>query len=145
MTTISAAVPVRRRGWAWLRGAAGAGVVVLGLAAACAAHLLAWAARAYCDAAFEPAHRFGMNLMALPLAGLSVVVAIAGWWAGRAATRDLALAWRGLLPLVSLLLALGLLIWAYVAAVGTPDGYPGDSGLCPDTNVPPRWPSWLPA
>ncbi|GAA2788423.1 hypothetical protein GCM10010505_15490 [Kitasatospora aburaviensis] len=120
-------------------------MVVLGLTAAYAAYVLAWAARSTCDAAYEMAGCFVMNLMAVPLAGLSVVVAVAAWWAGRAATRRLAMVWRGLVPLVSLLLALGLLIWAYMAVVGTPDGYPGDSGLCPDTNVPPWWPSWLPA
>lgn len=35
--------------------------------------------------------------------------------------------------------------WWFFASVGTPDGYPGDSGRCPASNIPPQWPDWIPA
>lgn len=47
---------------------------------------------------------------------------------------------------VPVALAVALLVgWAAFAVLGTPDGYPGDSGLCPASNIPPWWPSWIPA
>ncbi|MYS16975.1 hypothetical protein GTW73_23945 [Streptomyces sp. SID4982] len=35
--------------------------------------------------------------------------------------------------------------WWFFASRGTLEGYPGDSGLCPASNVPPQWPGWIPA
>lgn len=35
------------------------------------------------------------------------------------------------------------LAWWFFATRETLDGYPGDSGLCPASNVPPQWPDWI--
>ncbi|MQA98388.1 MAG: hypothetical protein GEV11_28730 [Streptosporangiales bacterium] len=73
--------------------------------------------------------------MPLICAGLAAGVA-------KAATR------RGVrlaLSLVVVLILVGAVIVVDFALLGTLDGYPGDSGLCGPDNVPPWWPSWLPA
>ncbi|MEU6236989.1 hypothetical protein [Kitasatospora sp. NPDC047058] len=144
MTLRMESLPVRR-GPAVLRGLAVTGVVGLGFAAAAGTYLLTWAARAYCDAGFEPAGRFEMNMLALPLTGASVLLAVVSWAGARAATRRMAIGWRGALPASVVVGSLLLLGWAYFAVVGTMDSYHGDSGLCPASNIPPWWPSFLPA
>lgn len=106
--------------------------------------LTVWA-RAYCDAGFEAGGRFELNFL-LP------VTAVAGGLAGLVALaigRLLALraprAVRVCLPTLSVVSATVLFAWWLFATVGTLDGYLGDSGLCPASNIPPQWPGWIPA
>ncbi|MFE3110844.1 hypothetical protein ACFXKJ_21905 [Kitasatospora indigofera] len=103
-------------------------------------------ARAYCDAAWEPQHRFAFSFVEWPAIELLFLVAsVAVWAVARRGTAGLLLAWRGIVPAALVLLTLTVLAVGCFAVLGTPDGYPGDSGLCPDSNIPPWWPSWLPA
>ncbi|QJT07015.1 hypothetical protein G9272_23970 [Streptomyces asoensis] len=52
---------------------------------------------------------------------------------------------RASLPTLLVVVATVWSAWWFFATRGTPDGYPGDSGLCPVSNVPPSWPGWIPA
>ncbi|MBO0513593.1 hypothetical protein J0695_17555 [Streptomyces beijiangensis] len=52
---------------------------------------------------------------------------------------------RAAVQLVAVLGILSALTVWFFAARGTLDGYPGDTGLCPASNIPPWWPRWLPA
>ena len=56
-----------------------------------------------------------------------------------------ATALRVLLPALLVVVVTVWPAWWFFATRGTLDGYPGDSGLCPASNVPPRWPAWIPA
>ncbi|MFJ8043404.1 hypothetical protein ACIRBX_23195 [Kitasatospora sp. NPDC096147] len=134
------------RGPAVLRHAAAAGVVLLGVAGGYGATVLAASARSYCDAAWEPQHRLVFTMVDWPVMQLFGLLMAVGAWAGaRHLTARLPIAWRGLLPAGLVLLALAVLTVGSFAYFGTLDAYPGDSGLCPPDNVPPWWPTWLPA
>ncbi|MBN0046988.1 hypothetical protein JS756_23295 [Streptomyces actuosus] len=52
---------------------------------------------------------------------------------------------RRALPVLFVVAATVLPAWWLFATRGTLDGYHGDSGLCPASNIPPPWPDWLPA
>ncbi|MEO3767055.1 hypothetical protein [Streptomyces sp. B8F3] len=117
-----------------------------GVACGIPAALLILRSRDYCDAANEPGHRLGLILFELP--GLLFVSALASviasgvlWCLVRPGS------WRAaVFAVVPVALGVALLVgWAAFAVLGTPGGYPGDSGLCPVSNIPPWWPSWLPA
>ncbi|MCX5214646.1 hypothetical protein OG689_36235 [Kitasatospora sp. NBC_00240] len=134
------------RGPALARGAAGVGAVVLGLAGGYGTAFLVAAARSYCDAAWEPQHRFVFSFVEWPgLELLCLVAAVAVWAGSRRLTAGLAIGWRGVVPVSLVLLTLAVLAIGCFAVLGTPSGYPGDSGLCPASNIPPWWPSGLPA
>ncbi|MFI5567757.1 hypothetical protein ACIA6T_10440 [Streptomyces sp. NPDC051740] len=78
--------------------------------------------------------------------GAEAVFGLAAWAAGRRlAPRVPAAALRVLLPALLVVLVTVWPAWWFLATRGTLDGYPGDSGLCPASNVPPRWPAWIPA
>ena len=103
-------------------------------------------ARIFCDAANEPGHRLGLLYQVLP--GLLLVSALAPLIVS-------GLLWRLVRPgswkaavftVVPVALVVALLVgWGAFAVLGTPGGYPGDPGLCPAGNIPPWWPSWIPA
>lgn len=134
------------RGPAFLRGVAGVGIGALGLAGGCGAAFLVASARSYCDAAWEPQHQFVFSFVEWPgMELLCLVVAVAVWAGARRLTAGLSIAWRGIVPVGLVLLSLAVLAAGCFALLGAPSGYHGDSGLCPTSNVPPWWPSWLPA
>ncbi|MFC9329547.1 hypothetical protein [Kitasatospora sp. NPDC057015] len=134
------------RGPAFLRGLAGAGVGVGGLATGYGTTILVAAARSYCDAAWEPQHRFAFSIIDWPgMELLCLVAAVAVWVGARRLTAELPIAWRGIVPAALVLLALAVVAIGCFALLGTPSAYHGDSGLCPPSNIPPWWPSWLPA
>lgn len=114
-----------------------------GLAGAYADYRLVAAARLYCDAGAEPGHMFALNLeMILRFVLLPLICAGLAAGATRASSR------RGVrvaLSVTVVLILVGAVIMVDFALLGTLDGYPGDSGLCGPDNVPPWWPSWLPA
>ncbi|WP_051838017.1 hypothetical protein [Streptomyces sp. NRRL F-2580] len=109
---------------------------LVGAAAGCSAIALASRARAYCDAAWEPAGRFEMAFLLMPMvpgcAFLAVVTA--------SLSRELPM----LLRPVPFLLVLALVVLVSFATMGTLDGYPGNLERCGPDNVPPWWPRWLP-
>ncbi|MEU6349007.1 hypothetical protein ABZ896_06735 [Streptomyces sp. NPDC047072] len=115
-----------------------------GAVAHAAWQLTAWA-RWYCDAGYEAGGRLELNVL-LPLTALAGGCAgLAALALGRAVAQPAPKAVRVLLPPVSVLVVTVLLGWWFFATVGTLDDYPGDSGRCPTTNIPPRWPAWIPA
>lgn len=128
-------------------------MILVGLAAGYLDNRLVLAARLYCDAAAEPGHLFGFWWI-YPAARLvlGTVLSVGPFLAVRVLGRILAVersaTGRGILNLVAVLGGVATLIAMVLvdfAHEGTPAGYPGDSGLCPPSNVPPWWPSWLPA
>ena len=132
--------PVSRLQWlSW--GAAG----LAGVLAAYGASALTASARSYCDAAWEPPHRFAHNVELLILtgatAGIAVTAAVLARWATVRGPRSA----RASAQVAVVLLVVAALAWWYLAAQATPADYPGDSGLCPSSNVPPWWPRWLPS
>ncbi|MET9616721.1 hypothetical protein [Kitasatospora indigofera] len=103
-------------------------------------------ARNHCDAAWEPQHRFAFSFVEWPVMELlRFVAAVAVWAVMRRRTAGLPLAWRGIVPAALVLLSLAVLAVGCFALLDTPGGCHGDSGLCPPSNIPPWWPSWLPA
>jgi hypothetical protein len=48
-------------------------------------------------------------------------------------------------PMLLVVVVTVTVAWRFFAATGTLDGYPGDSGRCPTSNIPPQWPDWIPA
>ncbi|MFF0723727.1 hypothetical protein [Streptomyces sp. NPDC004134] len=120
--------------------------VLTGVGCGVPAALLVLRSRDYCDAANEPGHRFGLIFIGLPallfVSALAAVIASGLLWRlVRPGSRKAAV-----FTVVPIALQVSLLVgWAAFAVLGTPDGYPGDSGLCPASNIPPWWPSWLPA
>ena len=128
-------------------------MILVGLAAGYLDYRLVLAARLYCDAAAEPGDLLGFWLM-YPAARLilGTACAVGPFLAVRVLGRVLAVersaTGRSILNLVAVLAAVATLIGMVLvdfAHEGTPADYPGDSGLCPPSNVPPWWPSWLPA
>ncbi|MFG2229765.1 hypothetical protein ACGFNX_07050 [Streptomyces sp. NPDC048723] len=111
--------------------------VLVGAAAGCSAIALASRARAYCDAAWEPAGRFEMTfLLVLMVPGCAFLALLIAFL-----SRRLPL----LLRPVPFLLVLALVVLVFFATKGTLDGYPGNLERCGPDNVPPWWPRWLPA
>ncbi|MEU8526181.1 MULTISPECIES: hypothetical protein [Streptomyces] len=131
--------PVSRLQWLSWGAAALAGTV-----GAYAASTLVASARSYCDAAWEPQHRFAHGFEWLVLtaaaAGLAVAAAVLARWATVRGPRSV----RASSQVAVVLFVVTALAWWYVTAEATPAGYPGDSGLCPADNVPPWWPGWFP-
>ncbi|MER5962735.1 hypothetical protein [Streptomyces sp. NPDC002057] len=115
-----------------------------GLGIAYGASTLVARARSFCDAAWEPQHRFAHLFELIVLAAATAVAAVVVAVLARTATVRAPRPVRASAQLAAVLLVAGAIAWWYVAWQGTPAGYPGDSGLCPDSNVPPWWPSWLP-
>ena len=111
----------------------------------CAGWYLAVWARAYCDAGYEAGGRFELTFL-LPLivvgGGLCGLVA---WAVGRFLVRRAPRVLRVCGPMLLVAVATVSLAWWIFATVGTLDGYPADSGLCPPSNIPPWWPGWIPA
>ncbi|WP_370415432.1 hypothetical protein [Streptomyces fradiae] len=118
--------------------------VPVGLAGAFAASALAARARAYCDAAWEPPHRLVHLVEFVVLSGVTVAAALGAAVLARRLSLRASRPARASAQLVAVLTVVLLLSWAYLAVQGTPAGYPGDSGLCPASNVPPWWPAWVP-
>lgn len=115
----------------------------------CAVSLAGWSltawARAYCDAGYEAGGRLELNLL-LPVTGLAGgLAALAALAIGRLLSLHAPTAVRVCLPTLLVLTVTVLLAWWLFATVGTLNGYPGDSGRCPASNIPPQWPSWIPA
>ncbi|MFD7688232.1 hypothetical protein [Streptomyces sp. NPDC059781] len=124
----------------------GAVSALFGAAVGGAAWSLAVWARAYCDAGFDAGGRFELNVLLPLVVGAEAVFGLAAWAAGRRlAPRVPATALRVLLPALLVVVVTVWPAWWFFATRGTLDGYPGDSGLCPAGNVPPRWPAWIPA
>lgn len=110
-----------------------------------AAWSLAVWARSYCDAGFEAGGRLELNIL-LPVTTVAGGCAgLAALALGRVSARRGPRLVRICLPPASVLVTTVLLGWWFFATVGTLNDYPGDSGLCPTTNIPPRWPEWIPA
>ncbi|MFF9242856.1 hypothetical protein ACF1AL_28875 [Streptomyces sp. NPDC014801] len=118
---------------------------LFGAAMGCVAWSLTVWARAYCDAGYDAGGRFELNIL-LPL--VVIIEAFVGLAARAIAHRLVhaapATVRMSLPPLLVVAATAGLAWWLF-ATRGTLDGYPGDSGLCPATNVPPQWPAWIPA
>lgn len=128
-------------GWQWLSWWA---TVPFAFAVSYGASAVTARARAYCDAAWEPPHRFVHLVELVVLAGGSATVAFVTAVLARRATRSASRPVRASAQLVAVVAVVLTIAWLYVGAQATPDGYPGDSGLCPASNVPPWWPAWLP-
>jgi hypothetical protein len=106
--------------------------------------LAVWA-RAYCDAGYDAGGAFQLNFL-FPVTGLVAGFAgLASLAIGRRLASRAPAPVRLCLPPLLVLAVTVLLGWWFFATVGTLDGYPGDSGLCPDSNIPPQWPGWIPA
>ncbi|NNN34090.1 hypothetical protein HLK59_27750 [Streptomyces sp. S3(2020)] len=74
--------------------------------------------------------------------GLAALAALA---TGRRLARHAPTAVRLCLPTLLVLTVTLLLAWWLFATIGTLNDYPGDSGRCPTSNIPPQWPTWIPA
>ncbi|MGW1544197.1 hypothetical protein ACWCPM_28835 [Streptomyces sp. NPDC002309] len=117
---------------------------MFGAAAGCVAWTLTVWARAYYDAGHDTGGRFELNFLLPLLVGAEALVGLAGWAIGRYLVLRAPLAVRAFLPTLSVVVATVGPAWWFFAPRGTLDGYPGDSGLCPVSNVPPQWPDWIP-
>lgn len=126
----------RRAQIAWV------GAAVFGAAVEYTSWNLSVRARKYCDAGFDSGGGFEMMFYLPLIVGAGVVLGPGTCAATRHFTR------RAPTPVrvcaVALLVALTTLLlgWSFFAFLGTLNGYHGDSGLCPTSNIPPWWPSW---
>jgi hypothetical protein len=110
------------------------------------AWLLVVNARAYCDAAYEPGHKFGLIFVELPASVIGYgLCALVMYRVAQLLTFRAPTAVRICVSVLLIVTTLAFLAGWYFMAEGTPDGYPGDSGLCPPSNIPPWWPGWIPA
>ncbi|KES06271.1 hypothetical protein BU52_16225 [Streptomyces toyocaensis] len=121
------------------------GSAAFGAAAGAAAWALTTWARAYCDAGYEAGGRLELTFLLLlaPVAG--ALVGVMAQATGRRLSRHAPTAVRVALPTLLTVVATVWAAWWFFATQGTPAGYPGDSGLCPVSNIPPQWPAWIPA
>ncbi|MFC7302793.1 hypothetical protein ACFQVC_01005 [Streptomyces monticola] len=124
---------------AWTAGAGAGATVGYG------AILLAARARAYCDAGWEAGGKLELNVLLVPVMAAFAGAALLGAMGARRATAQGSRGARATAQLLAVALVLTALTWWIFAWLGTLDGYPGDSGLCPASNVPPWWPHWIPA
>ncbi|QFQ98154.1 hypothetical protein F9278_20245 [Streptomyces phaeolivaceus] len=114
----------------------------------CVAWSLTVWARAYCDAGYDAGGRFELNFLLPLVVGAEALVGLASRAIGRRLTLlppRMPTAIRRSLPTLLVIVATVWSAWWFFATRGTLDGYPGDSGLCPASNVPPPWPDWIPA
>ncbi|GHE93851.1 hypothetical protein GCM10017776_07990 [Streptomyces griseoluteus] len=100
--------------------------------------LTVWA-RAYCDAGYDAGGRLELNFLLPVIVVAGAAAGLASWSIGRR------LAGGAWLPTLSVAAVTIGLAWWFFAARGTLADYPGDSGLCPASNIPPQWPNWIPA
>ncbi|MFG2815033.1 hypothetical protein [Streptomyces sp. NPDC048410] len=100
--------------------------------------LTVWA-RAYCDAGYDAGGRFELNFLLPVIVVAGAAAGLTSWSIGRL------LAGGVWLPTLSVAAVTIGLAWLFFATRGTLTDYPGDSGLCPASNIPPQWPNWLPA
>ncbi|MFJ3716679.1 hypothetical protein [Streptomyces sp. NPDC090057] len=121
-----------------------AGSALFGAAMGGAAWSLTVWARAYCDAGYDAGGRFELNLLLPLLVGGEALVGLLARALGKRLAPGVPRAVRAALPTLLVVAATVGLAWWFFASRGTLDGYPGDSGLCPASNVPPRWPDWIP-
>ncbi|MGW6403904.1 hypothetical protein [Streptomyces sp. NPDC055134] len=110
----------------------------------CVAWSLTVWARAYCDAGYEAGGRFELNFLLPLVVGAEALVGLVARAIGRRLVLRAPTAVRVSLPTLLVVVATVWLAWWFFATQGTLDGYPGDSGLCPVSNVPPQWPDWIP-
>ncbi|MEV7793167.1 hypothetical protein AB0O68_14400 [Streptomyces sp. NPDC087512] len=106
--------------------------------------LTAWA-RAYCDAGDDAGGRLELTFLFPLVLGAGAALGLAARATARILTRRAPAALRAVLPTLLVIAATVWPAWWLFATRGTLAGYPGDSGLCPATNIPPQWPAWLPA
>ncbi|MFE0456833.1 hypothetical protein ACFW2D_37240 [Streptomyces sp. NPDC058914] len=113
------------------------------------AGLLAWRlavwARAHCDAGYEPDHRLALTVLLPLIVGGDCALGVGAPALGRRLVRRAPVSVRRFVPALLVVLVTVAVAWWFFAVSGTPDGYPGDSGLCPASNVPPQWPDRIPA
>lgn len=100
--------------------------------------LTVWA-RAYCDAGYDAGGRFELNFLLPVIVVAGAAAGLTSWSLGRRLSGGL---W---LPALSVATVTIGLAWWFFATRGTLADYPGDSGRCPASNIPPGWPNWLPA
>lgn len=129
-------------------------LTLFGLVAGLADYWLVQAARSYCGAAADPDRLGALLLVHLPSRLLlGTVLGGGGYVVGRWLLLAIPAIRRS--PSSQTIRTVGAALAAAVAimtmilidfsVVGTPDGLPAESGLCPSTNIPPWWPTWLPA
>jgi hypothetical protein len=106
--------------------------------------LTAWA-RAYCDAGYEAGGRLELNILLLVVPVLGGLTGLTALATGRLLTQRAPTAVRTCVPTLLVVTTTALFAWSLFATHGTLDNYPGDSGRCPASNIPPQWPDWLPA
>ncbi|SEF90873.1 hypothetical protein SAMN05216223_102442 [Actinacidiphila yanglinensis] len=101
--------------------------------------------RKYCDAGFDSGGGFE-RMFYLPLiAGAGVVLGVATCAATQYFTRSAPAPVRVCAVTLLVVLTTLLLGWSFFPLLGTLNGCRGDSGLCPASNIPPWWPTWIPA
>jgi hypothetical protein len=148
-TPVRDALPKRSAG-----SLVGVVLTLFGLVAGLVDYWLVQAARSYCNAAAATEELGALLLIHLPsrlllgplLGGVGYLACrllLLGVPAIRRSPRG-----QAIRTIIAGLVAFGAVIAMVLidfSTVGTLDGYPADANLCPATNVPPWWPSWLPA
>ncbi|MFG1807561.1 hypothetical protein [Streptomyces sp. NPDC049040] len=102
-------------------------------------------ARAYCDAGYDAGGAFEIAFLLPVMVGIGVFLGATTCAAALHLTRRAPAPVRACAAVLLVVLTTVSLGWWLFASRGTLDGYPGDSGLCPASNIPPWWPAWIPA